>query len=287
MKRITYKLVRLFPALLLLSVLGSCVFKSINRSKNVVYLQPSATVTKPQKLNIFAPTKNKELKDVLIFVHGGNWNTGNRSLYSFLGARLARKNIVGVIISYPLSPAATYKEMAYATTSAVSWVKENIAAFGGNPNRIFISGHSAGGHLAALTSLNDAYFDSLGISNPIKGTILIDAAGLTMYDYLTEENFEPGHTYLQTFTNDPEQWKKASPVNFIHKGMPPMLVYQGGKTYESIKQANEKFVSKVNQVAPGTPYHILKGKKHVPMIFQFFWSWNPRYKQMIDFMHAH
>lgn len=221
---------------------------------------------------------------MLIFIHGGNWNSGNRKLYSFFGARLARKDMVAVIIDYPLSPKATYSEMAIASASAVKWVKENIATYGGNPERIFISGHSAGGHLAALVSLNNEYFDSLLMANPIKGTIFIDAAGLDMYDYLREEDFEATHTYLKTFTSDPATWKKATPLYYLHKGMPPMLIYQGGKTYPSIKAANEKFISALRPFAPGTGYHILKGKKHIPMILQFFWSWNPRYKEIAGFM---
>lgn len=274
-------------ALVLLTSFGSCAFKSINRSKDIVYLQPGASIKKAQRLNIFAPKKSGVPKDVFIFIHGGNWNSGNRSLYSFFGARLARKDIVAVIINYPLSPAVTYKEMAFATASAVAWTKEHIVDYGGDPNRIFIAGHSAGGHLASLVSLDNSYFDSLGIANPIKGTILIDAAGFTMHDYLTEQQFEQGHTYLETFTNNQQEWIKASPVNFIHKGMPPMLIYQGSKTYQSIKEANEKFVIEVKKIVPGTAFHILEGKKHVPMITQFFRTSNPRYQEIIDFMHAH
>lgn len=174
--------------------------------------------------------------------------------------------------------------MAFASATAVKWVKENIKQYGGNPEKIFISGHSAGGHLAALISLDNQYFDSLGIVNPIKGTILIDAAGLDMYNYLKEENFEEGHTYFSTFTKDASIWKKATPIYYLHQAMPPMLIYQGEKTYPSIKKANEKFINALRAFAPNTDYQILKGKKHIPMILQFFWSWNPRYKQIIQFM---
>lgn len=273
-------------ALLMLLSFGSCAFKTISRSKNIEYLPAGVNGAEPERLNIFSPKKHDGLKDVFIFIHGGNWNSGKPSIYNFFGARLARKDIVAVNISYPLSPKATYKEMAFASAAAVKWVKEHIAEYGGNPEKIFISGHSAGGHLAALVSLDNSYFDSLAISNPVKGIILIDAAGLTMYDYLKAENFEQGHTYLNSFTTDPEQWKKASPVNYVHSGMPPMLIYLGGKTYQSIKDGNEKFVQAVKPFAPNTAYYILKGKKHVPMILQFFWSWNPRYKAIIDFMHT-
>jgi pimeloyl-ACP methyl ester carboxylesterase len=94
---------------------------------------------------------------------------------------MARKGVLTVIIEYPLSPEAQYQQMATASAKAVQWVKENIKGFGGDPDRIFVSGHSAGGHLAALISIRPEYFDSLSLPNPIKGLILIDAAGLDMY----------------------------------------------------------------------------------------------------------
>ena len=265
--------------------MSSCAFKAIKKSKGIEYMPADSSAgISAQQLNVFAPRNIKQQKDVFIFIHGGNWNAGNKKLYSFFGSRMARKDVVTVIIDYPLSPKVTYKEMAFASATAVKWVKENIATFGGNPERIFISGHSAGGHLAALVSLDNTYFDSLGIKNPLKGTILIDAAGLDMYNYLRSESFEKGHTYLTTFTSNPETWKKATPIYYLHKTMPPMLIYRGEKTYPSIKEANENFIKALKPFAPATAYYILKGKKHIPMILQFFWRWNPRYKEILQFM---
>ena len=174
--------------------------------------------------------------------------------------------------------------MAVAAASSVRWVKENITAYGGDPEKIFISGHSAGGHLAALVSLDNEYFDSLGLIDPVKGVILIDAAGLDMYSYLKQESFDENDTYLKTFTSDPVIWKKASPVYYLKKQMPPFLVYQGGRTYPSVKQSNEIFMNKLLPLAPSTKYEIIKGRKHVAMITQFFKTWDPRYKEIIKFM---
>jgi len=272
---------------LCMGVLSSCSFRAVKRTKGIVYFKTdSAKHVDQQKLNVFAPRKSSSKKNVLVFIHGGNWNSGNRSLYGFFGSGMARKGIVTVVISYPLSPKATYHEMALASAAAVKWVKEHIADYGGDPERIFVSGHSAGGHLAALVSLDNAYFDSLHITNPIKGTILIDAGALDMYTYMKQQNFEQGHTYLKTFTTDPATWKKASPVYYLHKGkqMPSFLVYQGGETYPFIKETNEIFMGRLLPLAPATPYKIIQGKKHVGMIAQFIKSGSERYKEIIAFM---
>ena len=174
--------------------------------------------------------------------------------------------------------------MAEDVAAAVKWVKQNITAYGGDSNRIFISGHSAGGHLAALVSIKEDYFKKEKIANPIKGVILIDAAGLDMYGYLKEENLPEGDSFLNTFSNNPETWKAASPIYFLHNGMPPMLIYRGGKTYPSISGSNEKFTDSLKKYNTKFSYRILPGKKHVAMITQFFNPYNKRYKEMVDFM---
>ncbi len=264
---------------------SGCAFKSVTRSKNITYVQADTIRhIEAQELNIFAPKKSSKLKEVLIFIHGGNWNSGKKSTYNFFGNRFARKGVITVIIDYPLSPAANYKDMAIAAEASVDWVKENIYKYGGDPRKIFISGHSAGGHLAALIGVSHEYFGGKNSTNPLKGIILIDAAGLDMYSYLKEENFPEENTYIKTFTNDPVKWKDASPLYQVHADMPPMLIYTGGKTYPSIRVGNDRFVAAVKPLAPATIYHVIEGKKHVPMITQFLFTWNKRYKEILDFM---
>jgi acetyl esterase/lipase len=263
----------------------SCAFKRIKRSKNITYQQPiRAGKIAAQQLSVFAPRVHKDHRNVLIFIHGGNWNSGRKSLYNFFGSRLARKGVVAVIIDYPLSPAANANDMAKASARAVEWTKNNITKFGGDPDRIFVSGHSAGGELAALIAIRSDYFDSLGIKNPLKGVVLIDAAGLDMYSYLKETRFPPDHTYYKTFTTNPTFWREMSPLYYLHNHMPPLLIYRGEKTYPMIAKSNDKFLDVLKTEVPVPDYHFLKGKKHVPMITQFLWSWNPHYQEIIDFM---
>jgi acetyl esterase/lipase len=276
---------RLLPILLITLSMSSCAFKSIRRHKNIVYMPADSTGNIPQQsLNIFSPRKASSEK-VLIFLYGGSWRSGKKNLYNFLGSRMARKGAVTVIVDYPLNPIADYNDMARATASAVKWVHQNVKLFGGDRDRIFISGHSAGGHLATLVTVRQEYFDSVGLKkNPIKGAILIDAAGLDMYGYLMEEKKPEGHSYLKTFTSNPDEWKKASPLYHLREGLPPLLIYKGERTYPSILKSHEKFVKALENYDTNVTYKVLERKKHVPMITQFFWSWNRRYDEIVDFM---
>jgi acetyl esterase/lipase len=277
----------LLEAMLLLGLSG-CAFKTVERSKNLKYTGAALASKKERRtLNVFAPKKRSSPSNVFLFVHGGNWNSGHKGLYNFFGNRMSRKEVVVVIIDYPLTPEANYNDMATAVAKAVIWVKKNIEGYGGNPDKIFVSGHSAGGHLASLVSLRNEYFDTLGTTNPITGTILIDAAGLDMHGYLTQKKPPEKHSYLKTFTRNPEEWKAASPLCHLHEGMPSMLIFLGEKTHSSIIKSHEKFVASLRDFEPNPRYHILKHRGHVSMISQFVKSRNPRYQEIIEFMNDH
>ncbi len=274
-------------ALMVLLASTSCAFRSIHRHKNITYMErDEARSLPPQSLNVFSPRKTAD-GSVLIFIHGGSWRSGDKKLYNFLGSRMARKGIVTVVIGYPLNPSGDFNDMANASARSVKWVQDNIHRFGGDPSRVFLSGHSAGGHLAALISVRDEYLDSAGVNIPIKGAILIDAAGLDMYGYLTADKKPGGHSYLNTFTTNPSEWKKASPLYYVHPNMPPFLIYRGDRTYPSIIIGNEKFRTALSGIGSPVIYTVQKRKKHVPMIIQFFWTWNPRYKEIRDFINSH
>lgn len=269
----------------LLISLSGCLFNPIVRTNDITY-QPTTTRIAEQKLDIYAPRKPATPKPVMIFIHGGNWNSGQKSTYRFFGKRFARKGIVTVIIDYPLSPTATYNEMAEASAQSVAWVQQNISRYGGDTSRVFVSGHSAGGHLAALIALDPRYFDARSLSQPIAGAVLIDAAGLDMYNYLLEMKYASTNTYIKTFTNEPTAWKQASPRYYLNPEIPPLLIYQGGKTYASIEKGTEAFMKDFRAIRPNAHYKIQKGKKHVPMITQFFFPWNPLYKEIISFLES-
>lgn len=280
-----YQLRLIMTGVAIATIFSACTFKNVVPDKDITYLKANQTGrVDDQKLNVFSPRENNGLSDVFLFIHGGIWNSGKRDLYWFIGNGFANKGVVAVVINYPLSPKANYDDMAKAVASSIKWVRDNIRLYGGDPERIFIGGHSAGGHLAALIAVQDKYFTDLGMKNPVKGAILIDAAGVDMYDYLKANNFPENHTFFKTFTHDESEWKKGSPIYQLHKDMPPMMVYVGEKTYPFIAEGNEKFIQALEQQGDKPEYHVLKKKKHVAMITQFFKASNPCYDEIISFM---
>ena len=255
------------------------------KSTNISYLESAnKNILKAPQLNVFVPRKSSAKQvPVLIFVHGGNWNSGRKGTYDLLGINFASKGVIAVIPDYTLSPNATYDGMARQIVSVIQWTKKNISQYNGNPNMIYITGHSAGGHLGALSVMNPKY----GVdSGSITGIILNDAAGLDMKNYLEGNPPTAKDDYLTTWTANPEQWKDASPIYFLNKYTPPFLIYVGDKTYNSIKIANSRFVTALQLFQPDvTPIRL--NKKHVPMVLQYFSPWSNRFDEIIAFMKLH
>jgi acetyl esterase/lipase len=260
--------------------LSSCSRFYSTAHKNISYAPEKAL-----QLDLFSPKKKSgKPAEVLVFIHGGNWYKGSKRLYRFFGRGMARKGVVTAVIDYRLYPAATYAGMAMDAAQSLKWLKDNVASYGGDPDKIFVSGHSAGGHLAALISTDNSYFDTLQIKNPIKGCILIDPAGLNMYKYLRREDKYKYELYRNVFTKDTAEWKKASPELQLHKGMPPFLLFTGKKTYPNIITGAQDFLQVLKPFQPDADIIAIPGKDHHGMIFSYLNPRYPPYRQVLEFM---
>ncbi|WP_199140974.1 alpha/beta hydrolase [Pedobacter sp. ASV12] len=244
----------------------------------------AGTAAPSHSLNIYFQKDSTKQRDVIVFIHGGSWSSGKKETYWWLGRNFAKKGVVTAVINYPLAPAATYKEMAQASAQAVKWVKDHIAAYGGNPDRLFLMGHSAGGHLCELINADPRYFEDLGIKNPIKGVVLDDPFGLDMEEYLA--NAEKDHYYedfIRTFSTDSKVWQAGSPLFYVKNSNNPHLILYGTKTYEAIKIQSERMNKLLlAQHVPAT-LKVIEGKKHVGMISQMIFGSNQLYKFILDF----
>lgn len=259
--------------------LCNCASKKI---KDITYI--SKTERSPEtdlNLNVFEPKRTETTKNpVVIFIHGGYWTEGDKNTYGFLGRNFAKNDIVTVIPSYTLSPNGSYDTMANDVVKAIEWTQKNIVKYNGDPDQIYLMGHSAGGHLIALVSTNPKYLKDKSI---IKGVILNDAAGLDMKSYLEKNPPTSQYNYITTWTENPENWMDASPIYFLDENIPPFLIYVGEKTYPSIIKQNQSFVEALKTYQPDAK-QIFLDKKHVPMMSHYFFPWVNRYDEILAFI---
>lgn len=172
-----------------------------------------------QKLDIFLPEPADQPAPVLIFIHGGGWVECDKNQFSFAFGSLLERGIMVVSVNYRLAPAHRYPAAVEDCRDAVLWVREYITGFGGDPERLFLGGHSAGAHLAALTALRPQNAPGGGLpAGVIAGCIPIGG----VYDFHTEIPY----AYLRRFIRR-QYLAEASPVTYLRPDAPPILIAHG------------------------------------------------------------
>ncbi|TGE09631.1 alpha/beta hydrolase [Hymenobacter fodinae] len=286
---------RVVPGLLLLTLLLGlsneyAVARPSRRTQDVAYVPPTdpAFDTERHRLDVYAPKKQAAApRPVVVFIHGGSWNSGNKNFYSFIGRRLAKQGVVAVIINYRLAPQVEVPAMAEDCARAVAWTAQHIAEYGGDPQRLYLMGHSAGGGLAALLTADTQRLARWGMNpSSIRGAILDDPAGLDMLDYLQKMQYPGDEQYLLPFGNSPAVWRDVSAMYHVTASTPPFLLFVGGETYPSIRNSSEKFRQKLVALGQHPVLQELPGKKHVPMVLQLYWQYNIIYRELLAFVHA-
>ena len=187
-------------------------------------------------LDIYTPEKpaDKSLP-VMFWIHGGGWQAGDKNDVELKPKVLIERGMIFVSTNYRLLPDVTMEELTDDIARSLGWVHKNIAKYGGDPNRIFVGGHSAGAQLAALICIDDRYLKNEGVSfEVLKGCVPVDG---DTYDIpkiiMTAEHrqtlyggrmFTFGHR--QKFGNDPEKHVNFSAVTHVAKGknIPPFLL---------------------------------------------------------------
>jgi len=121
-----------------------------------------------QLLDIFAP-EDADGAPVLIDIHGGGWRGGTKNSRSLCAPAVTEAGILWVPIDYGLAPDYTIDQIVHQARSAVAWVYKNIAEYGGDPEKIYVSGNSAGGHLTGSVLMPGWHGDYSLTDQTIKG----------------------------------------------------------------------------------------------------------------------
>jgi acetyl esterase/lipase len=158
---------------------------------------------------------------VIIFFYGGAWQSGYKELYRYVAKALARRGYVAVVPDYRIYPEVCYPDFLNDGAQVVRWVKDNIARFGGDPDKLFLKGHSAGAHIAAMLSIDARWLGKVGLDPRRDIAGLIGIAGPYDLMPLRDEKLK----VIFGGANRPE----TQPIFHVAPGAPPALLMTGGR----------------------------------------------------------
>lgn len=174
-----------------------------------------------QKLDVYQPKQQDKKLPVVLFYYGGSWDSGDKADYKFAAEAFTSNGFVAVIPDYRVYPEVTFPGVMADPATAAKWVKDHIQEFGGDPNRVFLAGHSAGAHIAVMLSLNDEYLAQEHLKpTDFRGTI--GSAG--PYDFLPVKT----DRLKAIFGPEDQRWK-SQPIEFVTGKNQPMLLLVGLK----------------------------------------------------------
>lgn len=176
-----------------------------------------------QVLDVYIPSRQRpggQAAPVVVFFYGGSWQSGDRADYRFVGEALASRGFLVLIPDYRTYPETIFPGFVVDAAHAVRWARDHAADYGGDSKKLFIMGHSAGAHIAALLATDAHYLAGVGLAKcDISG--VIGLAG--PYDFLPLTS----ETLIRIFP--PAEQAASQPIGLITGDEPPMLLAAGDR----------------------------------------------------------
>ena len=182
-------------------------------------------------LDIFP--SNKPNAKVLVFIHGGYWQLFDKTKFHFIAEAFLPHHITTVLINYPLAPDATMDEIVASCRKAILWLQQNLVAFNANPSEVYIAGHSAGAHLAAMLMSKQWAKET---QNFIKGICLLSGLFNLIPIQLSYRNEALRLNHEMTIRNSPIELVTAQPC--------PILIAVGATETEEFKDQSRQLHNK-------------------------------------------
>lgn len=227
---------------------------------NVPYVE---NATAQQTLDIYAPETAKDAA-VVVYVHRGEWARGDKSEVSYKPKYLNEHGVVLVSVNYRLSDVAPHPAQVNDVAAALRWVHDNIASYGGSPERIVLMGHSAGCHLASMVGLDPRPLAGVGLTRSVLRGVVCWSGGA--YD-LPAKVAEGGmyQPYIEkNFGTDPRGLEDASPVRHVKEVVPGarFLFVSAGDGNPSSRDLSERMAREITASGGQGESVTLVGKSH-------------------------
>jgi acetyl esterase/lipase len=175
------------------------------------------------KLDVYAPVGADGEAPVVVFAHSGWPRLADKKHFAMIGHMLASRGFVTVIPDFHVFPNCKFPDFVQDIAAATAWARGACAAYGGDPERLFLVGHSGGAYASTLLALDPQWLAAVGMApDALRGVVGISGP----YDFLPLP--EPA---MNAVFGGEENWPAALPVNHAHASAPPMLLVAGAKDH--------------------------------------------------------
>jgi len=254
--------------------------ESIVIQKDIVYKSGnSLTEYEKQrcKLDLYLPQNNKDFP-VIVWFHGGSLKQGDKSggMTISISKHFAMQGIAVAVVNYRLSPKVTYPAYIQDAAASVSWVIKNIEHYKGNPKKVFVSGHSAGGYLAAMLGVNSKYLEEneIQIKN-VAGYIPVSGQMITHSTVREEQGISKTRPLID----------EAAPSYHVQKDVSPFLSICGSDDLPGRAEENMYFVAAMKASGNETVKYLeFKDRNHGTIVSKISESEDPVATAIINFI---
>lgn len=250
--------------------------KGVRGVENIPYTTfETADGPRPLRCDLFRPD-NDSIYPAVIMIHGGGWNSGNRSLQVPMAQRIAAAGFVTIPVEYRLIPEALYPAGLHDIKTAVRWARANASRYGIDPERIAVAGCSAGAQLATLvgvtngSSRHEGEGEYRGVSSEVQAVVSIDGIAT----FLTDSNLQSVKEHIAkkhslpvnalwlggVYEDSPANWEEASALNWITERSAPVCFinselprYSEGRDILRARYATLGIPTEAHRV--GSPFH--------------------------------
>ena len=254
--------------------------------KDILYYQGPGYDSSRHRLDLYIP-QGVNAYPAMVFVHGGSWKFGDKDDQAgtsrALAEAFAAKGAGVASINHRLYPEVMHPEQVKDAARAFSWVVNNISHYGGDPGRVFTSGHSAGGHLAALAALDERYPWGEGMAPPaVKGAVVI--SGLYDLRVIQESSPRYSESLLAVFGSDPHVLEDASPRYHVRPDAPPFLILHADRDLEFMADQARGFYTALKAEGVDTEQHEEGDRNHITIVSRMGTVGDAATSQIYDFV---
>lgn len=273
-------------AVLLLSGCQGVLFASLNSARTPANVEQRRDLVfdaaHELALDVYQPARSQHAP-VIVFFYGGDWTHGERAWYRFVGRSLAAQGVVVMIPDYRKVPDVAPDGFMADAAHALAWARAHATEFDGDADDLFVMGHSAGGHIAALLATDPQWLAAVGLA-PRDLAGVIGLAGV--YTFLPEDADDDD--MLAVFGDDEFAQERTMPLGFVHGAEPPMLLLHGFDDDE-VDPANSRLLAEALRARhEQAELRLYPGVDHADVLFALSQRAKaPVLEDVLAFVHAH